>query len=105
MIIAFLKAYIFTIIIETIIINLLSNRSIWLNTIVSILMNTITLPFVWFVFPFLIYDKYICLVISEIFAFIIEATFLELLLLKNWKGGIIAFIANQGSFLFGLLLC
>jgi len=103
MIIAFIKAYILTLIIETVILNIFSRKSFLYTTLISILMNSLTLPFVWFVFPFLIHDKYVCTLLSEVFAYTVEAILLMILLLKNWKGIIIALVANLGSFFCGTI--
>ena len=71
----------------------------------TLLANTITLPFVWFVFPFFIHGYWIALALSEIFAFLSEAAiYAQAFRLKARQALLISFCANCPSFLIGLAL-
>lgn len=68
-----------------------------------LLINLITLPFVWFLFP-LIWQTTIAVIIGELFAFITEPIMLHYFSKKRvvWKHAIIlCFLANLASFLIG----
>jgi hypothetical protein len=103
----FLKAYFYDNLIEIAICYVLNNRSgFWRVLVVVLIVNTFSLPFVWFVFPwltFLTYYEYILL--SESFAVISEAILLRVLLMKiSWKRALAtSFVMNMASFSFGLL--
>lgn len=104
----FFQAYIITIILETIILFLILRKQYSNQTIVrnSIIASTITLPFVWFVFPLFGVEYILQISFSEIFALVIEA-FIYLKLFQNMnisKAFFISFIANLVSFLAGFML-
>ena len=103
---SFLIAYFLTLIIEGSIIWFFLNKKFSLNKLVLtiLIVNTVTLPFVWFFFPFLS-DYLIFLMISELFAFIVEAfLYYKILKLKLIHAVKISLIANLVSFLIGFFL-
>ena len=64
-----------------------------------------TLPYVWFVFPYVWHWPGSAVYWSESFAFIVEAIFYRLFLKLDWKVAfIVSLICNAGSFLLGPLL-
>jgi hypothetical protein len=68
--------------------------------------NALTLPYVWFVFPYLFLSSFtLAVVIAEFFAFLAEAVFYKLFLKLTWKQAlIISLIANLVSFILGQFL-
>lgn len=105
----FLSAFLFTLLIEGIIVYYLYNPDKKTTKIkklipVIIFVNLITLPLVWFVFPlfFLEYTSFI--ILAELFAFIAEALLYSYFFRLNIKEALkISFLANLASFLFGFL--
>ena len=72
----------------------------------GIFASTITIPFVWFVFPILLYYSTVSAIAAgEIFAFVIEAIFYIFAFKFSLRQAvIISFVANASSFLLGLIL-
>ena len=68
--------------------------------------NTLTLPYVWFIFPRFIHERILYIGVSELFAVVVEAGMYALLLrrLSPIQSFLIAFICNALSFSFGLML-
>jgi len=104
----FISAYALTIILETGMLYLLmrkryNDKTITLNSVIA---NSITLPIVWFVFPYLGLAWPIQIAVSELFAFICEAVYYKISFAKlGWMDAIIAsFLCNSLSFGVGLLL-
>jgi len=65
-----------------------------------------TIPYVWFVFPFIINWSYsLYIIISELFALIIEAVLYHYFLKLDWKMAfLVSFLCNLASFLLGSVL-
>lgn len=64
-----------------------------------------TIPYVWFVFPFVRQWPLGVVYWSEPFAFLVEATFYRLFLKLDWKAAlVVSFICNAGSFFIGPFL-
>ena len=105
----FLVAYFLTISIETSLLVLLLRKDFAFSSIVrnSFIANTFTLLFVWFVFPFLgnILGYPMQIFLSELFAFLVEATiYSKLFNIKLNQALKVSFICNMVSFLIGLIL-
>jgi uncharacterized protein (DUF2062 family) len=68
--------------------------------------NSITLPFVWFVFPLLGLGWALQTALAELFAFVCEAIFYKIAFAKiGWKDAFMVSLAcNSFSFVTGLLL-
>lgn len=104
----FLVAYLFTIFIETLVIYLLLRKKYDWKIIVrnGIIGSSITLPFVWFVFPLLNVQWIIFVLVSETWAFGGE-TILYKHLFKGIglkEAMVISFLANLVSFVIGFLI-
>jgi len=112
MILGFVLAYIFTVVIETVILlAIFSDKGFPCALMIrnSLIVNTMTLPFVWFVFPILLGTSlgYAAqFASSELFAFAGEALlYWKLFPSLKLKDAVIAsFVCNLFSFLFGLVL-
>jgi len=64
-----------------------------------------TLPYLWFILPFYIFNKTIYVIIGELLVVIIESIIYNRLLnIKPSKSFKISLMANASSFLFGLFL-
>ena len=103
----FLEAFVLTLLIETpIYIWFYKKRGQQMMAIVSILMNAITLPFVWFIFYPALADYATFFVSSELYVLGAEAVLLgELFKKEGWKRAIAAsMFANAMSAGAGLLL-
>ena len=80
----------------------LSNKEILSATIFA---SSLTMPYVWFIFPYLISNFIIAIWISEIFVVIIEMTFYKIFIRLSWKNALlISFLANLMSFGLGKFL-
>ncbi|HON52323.1 MAG TPA: hypothetical protein P5243_01655 [Bacteroidales bacterium] len=110
--ISFLYALLFTIIIETSVIWILckttyktinlSNISILLS---GFILSFATLPYVWFVFPYFIHQRFLYISVSEMFAFVTEAILLWSIFKVPIKHSfVLSFCANICSYIIGLLL-
>jgi hypothetical protein len=97
-----------TLIIETSALFLLLRRRYDARTIVlnSIIANTITVPVVWFVFPFLGLGWVAETAMAELFAFVCEALYYKKAFAGiGWYDAFfVSFACNSLSFGFGLLL-
>jgi hypothetical protein len=104
----FLLSFILTILIEGIILIILLSKDYDKMIIArnAVIASSLTLPFVWFLFPLLGLDWILQTTASELFAFVVETVIFLLLFTKmSWKQAIVAsLLANAGSFLFGLVL-
>jgi hypothetical protein len=107
----FFLAYIFTIVIETTLLFALLGKRFPSSAIArnSLIVNTATLPFVWFFFPALagpIFGYPSQIAVSELFAFGAEALmYWKLFPGMEPKDAIrVSFICNLASFLIGLAL-
>jgi len=78
-------------------------ESISINKLIAtcIFANMLTLPYVWYVFPYIFYQSYtVALCIGELFAFLLEAAFYAFYLgLSVRQALIVSFCANALSFL------
>lgn len=111
--ILFIKSLLFTILIE-LIVCLIFIRFIYkidckkiTNTkfLLSGLASMSTLPYIWFVFPIIISNHQIFIIISELFAFILEAIFYKFYFPLQWKKAfLLSFFANLISFTLGLFI-
>lgn len=108
---AFLEAYIITLAVETAMLYMLLYPRYSRGLIVrnSLIVNTITLPFVWFVFPPLLgplFGYAIQLAASELFALMAEAAmYIRLFPMMEARDAIlVSFICNLCSFVIGLPL-
>jgi hypothetical protein len=104
----FLIALLFTVSIETVLI-LFFLKKIYKQleipttkiTSAGIFANICTIPYVWFVFPFVL-NQPLALISSELFAFVIEAVFYKIFLKLPFKQAFfISFVANLASFVLG----
>jgi hypothetical protein len=107
----FALAYFFTIVIETALLLAILGKRFPAHLIArnSLIASTITLPFVWFVFPSLMgpgFGYTAQIAVSELFAFVGEAALYWKLFpgLKPKDAIIASLICNTGSFLIGLAL-
>jgi len=105
----FLVAYALTLAIETTALFLLlrSRYGAALITRNSIIASSLTLPFVWFVFPVLGLGSWaLQTAAAEIFAFAVEAGVYRALFPKmGWANALkVSFVCNAASFLVGLAL-
>lgn len=81
---------------------LLSGKEILSATVFA---NLLTLPYVWFVFPYLIINFFTAIWISEILVFIVEAIFYKIYLRLSYRNALlVSLIANVVSFGIGKLL-
>jgi len=67
------------------------------------LLNVVTLPLVWFLFPSLIREYLAALISSELVIFLIEAVAYAKIFTNSKRAWKIALIVNLASFLVGLL--
>ena len=112
----FIRAYFVTIIIEYAILFLLlkKRQDAGLITRNAIIASSLTLPFVWFVFPVLGFESWnfgldpwiVQTAIAELFAFSIEAVAYRFLFNRiSWKDAVIAsLLCNSTSFIIGLIV-
>ncbi|MBN1760341.1 MAG: hypothetical protein JW863_18580 [Chitinispirillaceae bacterium] len=67
--------------------------------------STVTLPFVWFVFPVIIENRMIFLAVAELFAFAAEIPIIRGIVKTGWNEAAAAsLLANGTSFISGLLM-
>ena len=102
----FPTAWAFTVSVETIALVLLLRKAYRLERLVAlgIIASTVTLPFVWYVFPALISPWTWSLGLSEIFAVVVEAAIYAAALPKlGWKKALgVSLACNALSFLIGM---
>ncbi len=78
---------------------------LWKIVLGGALASTLTLPFVWFVFPLIPLPYAAWLGLAEVFAFASEAVFYALFFKISWKkAALISLCANLFSFCAGLAL-
>jgi hypothetical protein len=104
---SFFRAWIVTVVVETVALivifrKLFRKEPVDLKLLISsgIFASSLTLPYVWFVFPYIFLGKYsLSLGLSELFAWLVEAVFYKIFLKISLKNAIIAsFIANLLSY-------
>ena len=109
----FISAFVFTEIVEVVGLFLFfryffSRKEIrWMEIIFTgFFASFSTIPYVWFVFPFIINWSYsLYIIISELFALIIEAVLYHYFLKLDWKMAfLVSFLCNLASFLLGSVL-
>jgi hypothetical protein len=107
---SFIFSLILTLISETLVLLVIFNRFVkqkktrWEIVLASFFANSCTLPYVWFVFP-LVFSYYKSLIISELFAFIVEIIFYHhFLKLSKKQSLLLSLIANLVSFLLGMVI-
>jgi hypothetical protein len=102
---SFLMALFITIILETLcaFVFFIFLRISQKNLIYIMLVNIVSLPLVWYVFPALIPDIIISIFVGELFAFAAEAIMLQHLIkkLKKNQAWILSFVMNLLSFTVG----
>lgn len=108
----FLTALAFTVAVETALLYILL-RSVFKNRIASgdiffagAFASFATIPYVWFVFPYATFWTHnASLLVSEPFAFVVEAFFYNRYLKLGWRVAlVVSLICNAASFLLGRLL-
>ncbi|MFH1221723.1 MAG: hypothetical protein V1492_01425 [Candidatus Micrarchaeota archaeon] len=104
----FIQAYFLTILLETVLLFLLLRNRYPAKAILfnSLIVNTLTLPAVWFLFPLLGLSYAFYLFVAEGFAFSAEAVLYALLFEKiDWRVAVFcSFTCNLLSFAVGALL-
>jgi len=110
--IAFLKALVLTISIETLVLFIVS-KTIYKNEFIPIkllILNGIiasmaTLPYLWFIFPMLLLSRLWYSILSEITAIMVESFIIYgILKLSLKKSFIVSLICNSVSYLIGILI-
>lgn len=81
-------------------------REGWLKIILGIVLaSTLTLPYVWFLWPFFFRERTTYIIVSELWAWLMEALFYRFYFGLNWKKALtFSFILNACSFLIGLVV-
>lgn len=104
----FLHALIFSATIEGLVVFglasiLKKNRRLWL---IAVLGTMCTIPYVWFVFPTLLwYSSSFAVICAESFAFLFEALLYKVLGKLSWKYALVfSCVANAASYFLGKLL-
>ncbi len=107
----FLLAWVITVVSETVILTVLFRRfsketNAGIVIIASIFASSLTLPYVWFVFPFVFLGHYFLgLILSELFAWLVEACFYRMSLRLAWKKALaFSLIANAVSYALGYFI-
>jgi len=111
----FLFNWAFTIVIETIVFVLIvrtflkiSKEKISLTRLIlgGLFASSITIPWVWFVFPYFLSNSLVLAVAAgEFFAFAVEAVFYRSMFEMSWRRSIIiSLVANAASYFLGLLV-
>lgn len=109
----FFLAWIITVVSETVVLLVLFRKfskdtttNAGLVITASIFASSLTLPYVWFVFPYLFLGHYsLSLILSEIFAWLAEAGFYKLSLRLTWKRALaFSLIANVVSYALGYFI-
>ena len=100
----FLKAYLYTILIELAVCYLMNRRFGFRVLVVILIVNTFSLPFVWFVFPAIKLSYPLYLLVAETFAVVSEALLMRILFSISVKRALVTSVAmNMASFTFGIL--
>ncbi len=109
----FLTSLVFTTSIETVVLVLLvlyvfrkQGLQLWQVLFAGFLGSFSTIPYVWFVFPYVVmWPRTTSLYFSEPFAFIAEAVIYRMFLKLDWKYALLAsLLCNLASFLLGPVL-
>ncbi len=108
----FFLAWTITVVIETVILVGLFRKfsketaNAGLVITASIFANSLTLPYVWFVFPYVFLGHYsLGLILSEVFAWLAEAAFYKLCFRLSWKKTLVfSLIANAVSYALGYFI-
>lgn len=109
----FITSLFFTVLLETLVLFLLvkfvfkhHKIETWRLLFAGFFASFSTIPYVWFIFPFLLdWSRSVSLMYSEPFAFIVEAIFYRVFLKTSWKVSLtISLVANAASYFGGPLL-
>jgi hypothetical protein len=111
----FLFSWVFTLFVETLVFIALVRQyfkipktDISLMRLITggVFASTITIPFVWFIFPVLIYNSIVvAVVVGEVFAFVVEAIFYVFAFKFSVRQAVlISLFANAASFLLGQIV-
>ena len=107
MVLSFLHAYLITILIETTALFFLVGKTHHSTTLIirnSLIANTLTLPFVWFVFPVLGLTYLFTIILSEIFVLVVEtALYFRLFNMPIREAFVASLVCNTLSFSAGEL--
>ena len=105
----FLLALMQTLVIETLLLllfskmvfkNRFSTKPVYFIIITGVIASSLTLPYVWFILPFLIRDRVRYIIISEVFAITAESLIFLFLFKVSYKFCfLLSFICNLFSFL------
>ena len=105
----FLISLLLTLVVEVPIVVILSKffkikKKMFRIIFAAIISSTLTIPYLWFIFPLFIEASYY-IYIGEIIVFIAESViYWQLLEVKFWKAAFISLVANLTSVLIGLLV-
>ncbi|VVB98417.1 Uncharacterised protein [uncultured archaeon] len=103
---SFIQAYAITIAAETALLFMLLRKDYTPGLVArnALAASTLTLPFVWFVFPLLRASYAVQIGASEIFAVLVEAGVYFVLFpkMKMERAAVLSFVCNAFSFLLGL---
>lgn len=105
----FLKALITTVIIEVLVLLglwklLFKKEKLEKVIFFGIVASTLTLPYVWFVFP-VFFRGFGWIIFAELFAFLAESLIYKMSFSISWKIAlVISFICNLASLLLGLII-
>ena len=110
--IQFLKALLETICIETLVLFLLfkvvfktKNTGNLILLLTGVIATFSTLPYLWFIAPLFIRTKLWYIILSEVFAIVVESFIIwGLLRIKYTKAILVSVICNMTSFLIGLII-
>lgn len=109
----FLTSLVFTDVIETMVLILLvrfvlRNHAIQIRQMLfaGLYASFSTIPYVWFIFPFLlVWPLNVFILFAEAFAFIVEAILYRVLLKLDWKWAfLVSFVCNLVSYVLGPIL-
>jgi len=100
----FLKAYLYTVLIESAVCYLMNHRFGLRVLKVVLIVNAFSLPFVWFIFPTVGLEYHLYLLVAETFAVVSETLLMRVLFPTSLKYALATSIAmNMASFTFGIL--
>jgi hypothetical protein len=108
----FLFSLLLTVIAETIVVLIFvrfiykkSNINISKTIFTSIIASALTLPYLWFILPFFVFNRIVYIGLGESLVVLIEALiYFQFLSIKFSKAFIVSFFANLISVLIGLLV-
>jgi len=107
MILDFWGALVLTVFSELIVYCILLRKESSCTLIISagVLVNILTLPIVWYVFPWVIPNYWLSLALSELFVLFLESVMLAGIFMLQFKRAVlVSLCANAASFLLGLFI-